>query len=99
MYARLMSEPVSTTLQRVDDLATSKGRSGTRFRVQLVVENNSGHEEVHEMARIEREAVEMETLGLTLAEGKLILKKIQEGVGRECTRVNANKKKVRIGVL
>ena len=35
------------------------------------------------MAHIEREAVEMETLGLTLAEGKLILKKIQEGVVRE----------------
>ena len=34
------------------------------------------------MADIEREAVEMETLGLTLAEGKLILKKIQEGVVR-----------------
>jgi len=83
VYARLMSEPVSTTLQSVYDLATSEGRSGTKFRLQLVVENNSGHEEVHEMARIEREAVEMETLGLTLAEGKLILKKIQEGVVRE----------------
>jgi len=35
------------------------------------------------MAHIERTAVEMETLGLTLAEGKLILKNIQEGVVRE----------------
>jgi hypothetical protein len=35
------------------------------------------------VARIERAGLEMETLGLTLAEGKLILKKIQEGVVQE----------------
>jgi hypothetical protein len=46
----------------------------------LVVENDPGHEEVHEIAHIEREGVEVETFGLTLAEGKLILKKIQEPV-------------------
>lgn len=80
VYARLMSEPVSNTPLNVHDLAPSEERSGTKFRLQLVIENNSGHEEVHEMAGIEREGVEMETLGLTLAEGKLILKKIQEGV-------------------
>jgi len=78
-----MSEPVSTTPQNDYDLATSEGTSRTKFRLQLVIENNSGQEEVHEVAHIEREAVEMETLGLTLAEGKLILKKIQEGVVRE----------------
>ena len=56
---------------------------GTKFRLQLVIVNESGHEQVQEVARIEREGVEMETLGLTLAEGKLILKKIQEGVVQE----------------
>ena len=78
-----MSEPVSTTPQSVDDLATSAGGSRTKLRLQLVVENDSGHEEVHEIAHIERKGVEMESLGLTLAEGKLILRKIQEGVVRE----------------
>jgi hypothetical protein len=45
--------------------------------------NGSGFEELQEVACIKREEVEMETLGLTLAEGKLILKKIQEGVVQE----------------
>ena len=54
----------------------AKERRARNSDCKLVIENNSGHEEVHEMAHIEREAVEMETLGLTLAEGKLILKKI-----------------------
>ena len=41
----------------------------TKFRLQWVIVNESGHEQVQEVARIEREGVEMETLGLTLAEG------------------------------
>ena len=45
--------------------------------------NDSGHEHVQEVARIVRDEVTMETLGLTLAEGKLILKRIQEGVVQE----------------
>lgn len=49
-----------------------------KFRLQLVVVNDSGYEQVQEMARLERAGVEMETLGLTLAEGKLVLKRIQE---------------------
>jgi hypothetical protein len=83
LYAGVMTkptEPIPGTKPSVYDLAASEGRSGTKFRLQLVVVNDSGHEPVQEMARIEREGVEMETLGLTLAEGKLILKKIQEGV-------------------
>jgi len=48
-----------------------------------VVVNASGHEQVQEVVRIERDEVAMETLGLTLAEGKLILKRIQEGVVQE----------------
>jgi hypothetical protein len=38
---------------------------------------------VHEVTAFEREGVSIETLGLTLAEGKLILKKVQEGVIQE----------------
>ena len=83
MYAVVMTEPISGTTPSVNDLAASEGKSGTKFRLQLVVVNESGQEQVQEVARIEREGVEMETLGLTLAEGKLILKKIQEGVVQE----------------
>jgi hypothetical protein len=39
--------------------------------------NASGHEHVQEVARIERDEVAIETLGLTLAEGKLILRALK----------------------
>ena len=78
-----MPEPVSCTEPTADDHATNKGKACVTFRLQLVVVNASGHEHVQEVARIERDEVAMETLGLTLAEGKLILKRIQEGVVQE----------------
>ena len=37
MYARLMSEPVSTTLQSVDDLATSKTQLAHHGRLRHVL--------------------------------------------------------------
>ena len=52
-----------------------------------MVVNASGHEHVQEVARIERDEVAIETLGLTLAEGKLILKNIQEGMSRSRSRI------------
>ena len=55
-------------------------RSRVTFRLQLVAVNDSGQEQVQEVARWEREGVQLETLGLTLAEGKLILKNVQESV-------------------
>ena len=73
---------MSTMTPSVYDLAKSEGRSGTKFRLRLVVVNNSGDEQVQEVARIEREGVEIETLGLTLAEGKL-LKRSRKGVVQE----------------
>ena len=78
-----MSEPLSCTEPTADDRTTSDGKAGVKFGLQLVVVNASGHEHVQEVARIERDEVAMETLGLTLAEGKLILKRIQEGVVQE----------------
>jgi hypothetical protein len=50
------------------------------FRLQLIAVGDSGQEQVQEIARFEREGVQLETLGLTLAEGKLILKNVQENV-------------------
>jgi hypothetical protein len=73
-------EPVSACTPSVYGRPPSQASSGTRFRLQLVTVHASGQEEVQEVARIERAELEMETLGLTLAEGKLILKKIQEGM-------------------
>ena len=55
-------------------------KSCLTFRLQLVAVADSGQEQVQEVARWEREGVQLETLGLTLAEGKLILKNIQESV-------------------
>src|SRR5215470_5850384 len=78
-----MSEPVSCTEPTADDRAASEAKAGVKFRLQLVVVNASGHEHVQEVARIERDEVAMEILGLTLAEGKLILKRVQEGVVQE----------------
>src|ERR1044071_1063892 len=78
-----MPEPVSCTEPTTDDHATNNENAPVTFRLQLVVVNASGHEHVQEVARIERDEVAMETLGLTLAEGKLILKRIQEGVIQE----------------
>ena len=54
-----------------------------KLRLQLVVVSDAGQEQVQEVAQFEREGVTIETLGLTLAEGKLILKKVQEAMVQE----------------
>ena len=41
-----------------------------KFRLQLVTVNDSGQEQVLNMAQLEREGVTMEILGLSLAEGR-----------------------------
>ena len=46
-----------------------------RFELRCIADDQ---EEVHPIASLEREGVAPETLGLTLAEGKAILKTIQE---------------------
>ena len=84
LYAQGMSEPVFCPASTADDRTTSDRKEGVQFRLQLVVVNASGHEHVQEVSRIERDEVAMETLGLTLAEGKLILKETTKirGLGR-----------------
>jgi hypothetical protein len=54
-----------------------------RFRLQLVTVSDAGHEQVQQVAEFERTGVAMETLGLTLAEGKLMLKSVQTGMVHE----------------
>jgi hypothetical protein len=54
-----------------------------KLRLQLIMVSDAGREQVQDVAQFEREGVTPETLGLTLAEGKLILKKVQEGMVQE----------------
>jgi hypothetical protein len=48
------------------------------YRVQVVVIGEDGSQEIREIRSIERKELKPETLGLTLAEGKAILKDIQQ---------------------
>ena len=54
-----------------------------KFRLQLITASDSGQEQVQDVAQFEREGVTTQTLGLILAEGKLILKRVQEVMVRE----------------
>jgi hypothetical protein len=49
-----------------------------KFKIQIVTVSDDGQEENREIASLERDDLQPETLGLTLAESKAILKDIQE---------------------
>ena len=48
-----------------------------KLQIRLVAIADNGPEQVHEMASLQRTELQLETLGLTLAEGKTILREIQ----------------------
>jgi hypothetical protein len=50
------------------------------FKVQVMAMTDDGSQEICEIASVERTDLKPETLGLTLAEGKAILKGIQQTV-------------------
>jgi hypothetical protein len=55
-----------------------------RFRIQLITVDEDGSERMHSVAELERDStLRLETTGLTLAEGKQILKHLQEVVVEE----------------
>ena len=55
-----------------------------RFRLQLITVSEDGSERMHSVADLERDStLRLETTGLTLAEGKQILKHLQEVVVEE----------------
>jgi hypothetical protein len=55
-----------------------------RFRLQLVSVGEDGSERMHSVTELERDStLRLETTGLTLAEGKQILKRVQEVVVEE----------------
>ena len=62
-----LSKPRSTTPSSVYQFVASEEGVARSSDFSLVVVNDSGYEQVQEMARLERAGVEMETLGLTLA--------------------------------
>ncbi len=57
------------------------------FKLQVVVTADDGHLETCEITSVERKDLKPETLGLTLAEGKAILKDIQEIVIQQQTAI------------
>lgn len=54
-----------------------------KFRVEVVCSNDDGAEQRHEVLELEREQLVMETLGLSLAEGKAILSGVQDFVASQ----------------
>ena len=49
-----------------------------KFKIQVVAVSDDGREQTREIASLERDDLQPETLGLTLAESKAILKDLQE---------------------
>ena len=49
-----------------------------KFKIQIVAVSDDGREQTREIASLERDDLQPETLGLTLAESKAILKDLQE---------------------
>jgi hypothetical protein len=48
-----------------------------KFKIQVVAVSGDGREQTREIASLERDDLQPETLGLTLAESKAILKDLQ----------------------
>ena len=54
-----------------------------KFRVEVICVNEGGAEERREVMEMERRELAMETLGLSLAEGKAILRGVQDFVASQ----------------
>jgi hypothetical protein len=54
-----------------------------KFRVEVICVNEGGAEARREVMEVERQELAMETLGLTLAEGKAILHGVQDFVASQ----------------
>ena len=58
-----------------------------KFRIQVVRVADDGAERMKEVLEFERQELAMETLGMSLAEGKAVLKGVQEFVAeQQCAR-------------
>ncbi len=56
-----------------------------RFRVEVICVNDEGTEQRRDVMEMERQELATETLGLTLAEGKAILRGVQDFVASQQT--------------
>ena len=54
-----------------------------KFRVEVICVNDEGTEQRHDVMEMERQELAMETLGLSLAEGKAILRGVQDFVASQ----------------
>jgi hypothetical protein len=54
-----------------------------KFRIQVVRVADDGAERMKEVMEFERQELAMETLGISLAEGKAVLKGVQEFVAEQ----------------
>jgi hypothetical protein len=54
-----------------------------KFRIQVVHVADDGAERMKEVMELERQELAMETLGMSLAEGKAVLKGVQEFVAEQ----------------
>jgi len=54
-----------------------------KFRVEVICVNDEGAEQRRDVMEMERDELTMETLGLTLAEGKALLRGVQDFVASE----------------
>ena len=58
-----------------------------RFRLQLITMSDDGSEQIHPVAELARGCeLQPETTGLTLAEGKQILKQVQQVISESSVR-------------
>jgi hypothetical protein len=54
-----------------------------KFRVEVISVNDEGAEQRRDVMEMERQELAMETLGLSLAEGKTILRAVQDFVASQ----------------
>jgi hypothetical protein len=61
------------------------------FHIQVVVIADDGQRHTHEITSLKRQELQPETLGLTLAESKAILRELQRVVDRQRTAGEARR--------
>jgi len=64
-----------------------------KFRVEVICVNDDGAEQQHDVMEMERRELAMETLGLSLAEGKAILRGVQDFVASQQIREDLQRRR------
>jgi hypothetical protein len=70
-----------------------------KFRIQVLRVADDGAERMKEVMEFERQELAMETLGMSLAEGKAVLKGVQEFVAeQQAVQNSSSSRKIRVSV-